>query len=275
MVLGINQSNSPLSEIYSLLKILNFTKTEAAVYVDLLRHSSSNGYQIAKNLSMSRSSVYSALDSLYKSGIVFLMPGESQVYIAENPSVLINKMKNKFVDAADSLEEKLSALGKDNIEERFLNIEGYDNVVSKAKELLLSAEKEIYMSTDFDLHIFYNELSKLTERGVRIIVFSFSKLDAGKLPIEIYSFENADCIGKQTRIMLVADCKKTLVADAGPHRKEFLGTFTENTLLASVISEHIHNDIYLLKLRKRTGKDIIDNDIKLGTMLEKRGDKSV
>ena len=40
---------------------------------------------------------------------------------------------------------------------------------------------------------------------------------------------------KETRIMLVVDCEKTLVADRGPHREEFLGVFTDNILLASFI----------------------------------------
>jgi hypothetical protein len=40
--------------------------------------------------------------------------------------------------------------------------------------------------------------------------------------------------------MLVVDCEKTLVADRGPHRKDFLGVFTDNVLLASIVSEYIH-----------------------------------
>lgn len=266
--MGVNETS--IDEIYSLLEKLNFTKTEAAVYVDLLTHSSMNGYQIAKNLGMSRSSVYSALDNLYKKGIVFLLPGECQIYKAENPSVLINKMKDEFTKAADSLEKKLSTLEEENTEERFLNLQGYNNVVMKAKELLLSATEEVYINTDFDLQMFSSELIELGKRGVRVLVFTFSKLNIENLPIEIYSNEDLSCVGKQTRIMLVIDCKKTLVADAGPHRKEFFGTFTENTLLASVVSEHIHNDIYLLKLKKRRGENIIDKDILLNTLIEKR-----
>lgn len=99
MVLGVNDTTE--GEIYSLLERLNFTKTEAAVYVDLVKNFKLNGYQIAKNLNMSRSSVYSALDNLYKKGVVFLLPGESQIYKAENPSALLGKMKNEFVEAAN------------------------------------------------------------------------------------------------------------------------------------------------------------------------------
>ncbi|SMC20785.1 Sugar-specific transcriptional regulator TrmB [Clostridium acidisoli DSM 12555] len=259
-----------VDEILSLLKKLNFSKTEAAVYVDLLKNSSLNGYQIAKNLNISRSSVYSALDNLYKKGVVFLLPGDSQIYKAEDPSVLTNKMKDEFVEAADLLEIKLQQLKTTDSEERYLNIEGYNNVVAKVKELLLIAKKEVYINTDFDLQIFSKEFIELQKRSVRIIIFSFSKVNGENLPVEIYKHDDYNCFGKQTRIMLVVDCKKTLVADKGPNREEFLGTFTENALLTAVVSEHIHNDIYLLKLKKIYKKNLINKDIKLNTMFENR-----
>lgn len=259
-----------MTEISNLLEKLNFSKTEAAVYINLLKNSNSSGYQIAKNLNISRSSVYSALDNLYKRGVIFLMPGDSQRYKAENPTTLINKMKNEFIQNADLLEMKLNQLESSDSEERYLNIEGYDNVISKTKELLLTAEKEVYINTDFDLQTFSKEFIELGKRGVRIIVFSFSKLNDVELPVEIYTHCESNCLGNQTRIMLVVDCKRTLISDCRNNKEEFLGTFTDNILLASIISEHIHHDIYLLKLKNKYGKNLIDEEILLNTILENR-----
>ncbi|MCY6371895.1 TrmB family transcriptional regulator [Clostridium ganghwense] len=259
-----------MNKVVNLLEKLNFSKTEAAVYINLLKNSSLNGYQIAKNLNMSRSSVYSALDNLYKRGVIFLLPGDSQIYKAENPTTLINKMKTEFIETADLLETKLNQLGNSDSEERYLNIEGYDNVISKTREILLTAEKEVYINTDFNLQTFSKEFIELGKRGVRIIVFSFAKLNGKDLPVEIYNHCDSSCFGKQTRIMLVVDCKRTLIADRGKHREEFLGTFTENVLLASIVSEHIHNDIYLLRLKDKYKKNLIDDEIKINTILENR-----
>lgn len=259
-----------MNEILTLLEKLNFSKTEAAVYINLLQHSSLNGYQIAKNLNMSRSSVYSALDNLYKRGVVFLLSGDSKSYKPEKPVNLINKLKNDFNQTTDLLETKLSELESATPENRYLNIEGYDNIVSKAKEILLTAEKEVYVNTDFDLQGFADEFIELCKRGVRIIVFSFCDLDTKGLPIEIYTHHDTSCSSIPTRIMLVVDCKTTLIADRGPHRAEFLGTFTDNVLLTSIVSEHIHNDIYILKLKNKYKKNLIDEDITINTMLENR-----
>ena len=257
-----------MKEILNLLERLNFTKTEAAVYLELIKNSALTGYQVAKNLNMARSSIYSALDNLYKRGVVFLLPGDAQVYKAENPSTLLNKMKQEFVDNADLLEEKLNNIDNTQYEERYLNIEGYDNVIAKTKELLMTAEKEVYINTDFNLNIFEKEFQELFERGVRIIVFSFSNISFQDMPIEIYKHEHAIICKKESRMMLVVDYKKTLIAERGQN-DEFLGTFTENRLLASIVSEHIHHDIYLLKLRKKYNVDLIDNVIKINTLMEK------
>ncbi|WP_160679348.1 TrmB family transcriptional regulator [Clostridium sp. C8-1-8] len=259
-----------MDEILSLLEKLNFSKNEAAIYIELIKNSSLNGYQIAKNLKLSRSSVYSALDNLYERGVIFLVPGDTQLYKAEDPTALTSKMKRDFVDTADLLENKLRNLKKVEVEERYLNIEGYENIVSKTKELLLAAEKEVYINTDFDLRKFSEEFEELKKKKVRTIVFSFSKNIDDNLPIELYTHSDEGCENKETRIMLVVDCKKTLVADRGPHREEFLGTFTDNTLFATIISEHIHNDIYLLKLKNKYEKNLINEDIKLNTILENR-----
>lgn len=260
-----------MNNILNHLEKMNFTKTEAAVYLDLLKNSSLTGYQIAKNLNISRSSVYSALDNLYKKGVVFLLPGNIQVYKAENPSVLMNKMKKEFNDNADWLEKQLNQLNTSELEERYLNIKGYDNVVTKAKELLKTAEKEVYINTDFNLEIFSKEFWELHNKGVRIIVFTFSKLNTENLPIEIFSnSHNIFSQDKETRMMLVVDFKATLMAGIGKNKEEFIGTFTENTLLTSIISEHIHNDIYLLKLKNKYNYELIDEEIKIDTLIEKR-----
>lgn len=259
-----------MEKITELLEKLGFSKTEASVYIDLLKNSTLTGYQIAKNLNISRSSVYAALDKLYKKGIVFLLPGNTQVYKAESPSILINKMKNEFIETTELLEEKLKELETSSVDERYFNIEGYDNIIIKIKQMLLSAKKEVYINTDFNLNIFAKELKEISDRGIRIIVFSFSKLETDKLPIEIYAHEQTGCLGKETRMMLVVDCKRTLVADQGKHREEMLGTFTDNILMCSIISEHIHNDIYLLKLKNKYKDNLITEDIKLNTILENR-----
>ncbi|WP_167958915.1 TrmB family transcriptional regulator [Anaerosporobacter faecicola] len=259
-----------MEELITYLCNLHFTRLEAQIYVTLLEGGELTGYQIAKKIHISRSSVYSVLDSMHQRGILLLLPGEPLVYKAENPDTLIPKLKRQFAENADEAQQKLKNIVQDTGQEQFFNIRGFDNVVAKARELLLLAKKEVYMNTDFSLHLFEKEFKELNKRGVRIIVFSFANLNCTGLDIEFYSHYRGECSeGHPTRMMLVSDMNVTLVADAYKDRPEFLGTVTQNSLMVSIISEHIHNDIYLLRLREKKNF-VFDDSITIGTMLEKR-----
>lgn len=250
---------------------LGFSPLEANIYMTLLKEGEMSGYKLAKAIGISRSSVYAALEGMYKKGMVSKVNDEVSSYIASNPSVLFKQLKQAFVEHADQAEQQLAGLYEDKREERFTNLHGFDSIVSSAKEMLLSAEKEVYVNTDFDLSLFGPELMKLQKRNVRVIVFSFASLDTKDLEIELYSHHDTVCEGeKPSRIMLVIDCDKALVADTYKKRGTWLGTVTNNALFVSIVAEHIHHDIYLYRLKQQKGCEVVDETIKLDTILERR-----
>ncbi len=124
-----------VENIITHLEMLRFSKIEAQVYVTLVKHSKLNGSQIAKILNLSRSSVYSALHNLYNRGIVFLLPGESNVYKAQDPDILLETLKNEYIQAADELKDELSRFKFVEVEKEYWNIRGYQNFLLKTKSL--------------------------------------------------------------------------------------------------------------------------------------------
>ncbi|GAK58303.1 TrmB family sugar-specific transcriptional regulator [Candidatus Vecturithrix granuli] len=259
-----------LENIITHLELLRFSRIEAQVYVTLVKHSKLNGSQIAKVLNLSRSSVYSALHSLYNRGIVFLLPGESNVYKAQDPDILLETLKNEYIQATNELKDELSRFKFVEVEKEYWNIRGYQNFLLKTKELLLQAELEVYMNTCFDLRIFAEELEKLAKRGVRVIVFTLAaEIDPEGLPVEFYRKFWPDTQCDHQRMMLVVDFKKALIAGSY-HGSEVMGTFTENPLLVAIVSEHIHLDVYLLKLQEKYHDPEFFNGILLNSQLERR-----
>lgn len=257
------------------LEQLHFNKIEARVYIELLKYKELNGSQIAKKINASRSSVYSALNHLYQRGIVFLIPGDTQMYRAENPETLIEKLKAQFEEAANTLKDELLQLEEGEDDKNYYNLAGTQNFINKAKELLLGAEQEVYINTCLDLHIFRSELEQLGRRGVRIIVFTYDRMEAGGLPVELYrhpieDYDESQYRKDEIRLMLVVDLKTTLICSAPDEQTEMTGTFTENELLAHIVSEHIHHDIYLLKLKDKHHTELIDETIALNTLLERK-----
>lgn len=273
-------------EIIKELESMGFSKLEAASYVLMVQKGEMTGYQIAKLLNVSRASIYPVLDSLYKKGIVNLIPGDTNIYSAEPPDIVIEKLKTNYIKSAENAKNKLASISKDSPKDRFINIEGYDNVIEKTRELILSAEKEILIHTDIDLFLFEKELAELKKRNVRVIVFSWEDKEIRDLPIEFYTRMENYTICYEYRIMLVIDHKMTMIAsnlnnssdnlerknikiNDEVYKSEFLGTFTENKLMVHIIAEHIHFDIYLLKLMKKYGNNLINEEIQLGTIMER------
>lgn len=264
-------------ELIKKLEALNFNKIEAKVYIELVKCNELNGSQIAKKINASRSSVYLALDNLYKRGCVYLISGYTNMYIAEKPEILIEKMKSNFEETANTIKDELLELEQGDNPKNYYNLSGTQNFINKAKELVLYAQKEVYINTCIDLQIFKSEFETLNKRGVRIIVFTYKNMNVDNLPIELYhhsieTYDEAEHKGDEIRLMMVIDLNYTIICSTNNENVEMAGTFTENQFLANIVSEHIHHDIYLLKLKERERKELIDEDILIGSLLEKRGE---
>ena len=68
-------------------------------------------------------------------------------------------------------------------------LERYEDMIKKAKELILSAEKEIYISTNIDLETFQDEFMEASQRGVRITVVSLSEYKGEDLQVDkLYTY---------------------------------------------------------------------------------------
>lgn len=264
-----------MEHVIAILEGFRFTKTEALVYVNLLQNGHLTGYQIAKNIGLSRSSVYNALNVLYRKGVVFMLPGESNQFRALESDVLIPRLRKEYEEATEALEQALAHIEVPDSGGRFLNIEGFDNLIVKAKELLKTAEREVLINTDFDPFLFKTELEYLKTKGVRCILFSFNDMDCESLALEIYSHGYPRKEGRMnSRLMLSIDHKMTLIGSSQTGNR-FVGTVTENTLLASIVAEHIHHDIYLLNLKKANGRELVNADIALNSDFEKCSCKPV
>lgn len=258
-----------MNDLIDKFQKFGFNKVESMVYYTLIKNPKINGSQIAKILNIPRTSVYIALNSLYQQGVIFLLPGESNEYKALNPNTLFDKLKNDLVDNIDYLKNEFSKFELEKEEEHFWNISGYENIINKIKEILNNTEKEVYMNTNFALSDFRQEIINLNKKNVRIILFSFEFQDTKDMNIEFY-FSNKMVLKTSVykRIMLVSDKKKSLIA-SGRIGDKFLGTFSDNELLASIISEHIHHDIYIYKLEQKYKMDLVQEDILINSIHEK------
>ena len=245
-----------MEKAIELLKSIHFTETEATIYVHLLKNPGLTVFQISKDLHLSRTSIYSTIDQMYEKGILLLENGSKDLYFAEDPNALLNKLAKIYQKNIDDLKKTISSIDSGVNREPYLNIIGYFNILGKIRTMLYGAEKEVYMNTDMELEQFDDCFSHLERKGVDVYIFSFRDTDYKRTNVHIFTHKYKPSL--QTRMMLVIDMNSVLVANHLVDRDEWMGTITKNDLMVNIITEHIHHDIYLLRLKNKLNQSLFE-----------------
>ncbi|MCH5150011.1 MAG: TrmB family transcriptional regulator [Spirochaetales bacterium] len=271
-------------ELLNYLCNIGFSRIEALVYCTLVPEEKMGGYQIAKKLNVQRPSVYSALTSLENRGFITAVPGETTEYSAIAPDILMDELSRRYSENASKAKLELEKLTDGHKKlERFVNITGKSNLIAAVNRCIETTQKEIVFTCSMNLSPFENTLKNAAKRGVRIVLFSWSNIDTLGIPLEFYcGYDGVACA--EERILLVSDEMHCIIGSNDraafyPHgkkcsplpadEKDFLGMMSDNRLVVNLVTEHIHFDIYLHRLKKQYGKDLIDSSIQIGTLMEK------
>ena len=160
-------------KIIDILGSLGFSKMESLVYCALVPEEKMGGYQIAKKLNAPRPSVYSALENLLKKECITSIPGSTAEYQAVPPDILIDEISKKYSDNAAKAKEMLKELKSPiSTQERFVNIEGKNKLISVVNKLISAAKKEIVFNCSMPLEYFKEALLLAAESKVRIVLFT-------------------------------------------------------------------------------------------------------
>ncbi len=159
------------------LTAFNLTRQEAMIYTEFLVHGEMSGYEVAKETGISRSNVYSALQSLAEKGALYLIEGESTKY---TPVPVGDFLKNTLSDLQKKallIEE--NAPQKMETQEGYITILGAKNIANKIRLMLESAHKRIYVMAESKiLSCFQNEIRSLIQAGKKVVVLSDFGVDS-------------------------------------------------------------------------------------------------
>ena len=113
---------------------LGLTGQEASIYVELLKHGEMTGYEVSKETGISRSNVYSALNSLVEKGAAYLCEGEATKFQAVDVKVFTeNVLKELSKKAGIVIKEAPKASAKT---EGYVTIKGTKHICNKIEEML-------------------------------------------------------------------------------------------------------------------------------------------
>ena len=170
-------------ETYANLKELGFSQYEAACYMALVSNHPVNGSQLSKISGIARSRIYDVLRNLNTKGYV-LEVNQGQ-YVPLPPDELIRRLQSNFDSNIDRFEEQVAKVSSENNYEYVWSITGYDNVMEKAIEMIIKAEKEIYVRLfpKADKHL-DRYLTAADKKGVKIRYIAMGKIET-KFDIQV------------------------------------------------------------------------------------------
>jgi len=158
---------------------IGFSEYEAKAYVALLKESPITGYQLSKLSGVPRSMIYEVLGKLTARGAAMMLRKGGSTQYAPVPAVeFLDQLHRDHEELIASLKDDLAALDSAPDLEYVWNIEGRENILAKAEEMIGQAEVRIYLAL---LPATFPDLQLLLEealgRGVRVVIYTTGDLD--------------------------------------------------------------------------------------------------
>jgi sugar-specific transcriptional regulator TrmB len=217
------------------LVTLGFSEYEAKAYLALLQENPATGYQVSKCSGVPRSMIYEVLNKL------------------------VTKLQRDHEDLVTSLKDNLSSVSSDSALEYVWNIEGHENVMAKAKEMLGQAQKRVYASL---LPETFPTLSRAMHnaetRGVQVVVYCTTELDfpQGRVVVSPVPIQAANRL-EGLWLIMVADGTEALIGELLTENKA-RASWTRSPLFVFVAEHHLRTDLYLPRLLAELGDQALD-----------------
>lgn len=168
----------PQEKIINILQQFGLSLNACKAYVSLLKKNPATGYEISAQSAIPRSAIYATLNRLESMGLVNAEGEAPKKYIPLAPSQLIDHLNSNHSENIKGLETAINDLELDEEAFDFWHIHGYGNLIIKLKEAINQSKEMVLMNAwAKEIQQLENELADAEKRGVKVILFSFCKLN--------------------------------------------------------------------------------------------------
>lgn len=250
-----------LENISKKMMQLGFSQYEAKAYICLLQNYPVTRYEISKRSGVPRSAIYDIIQKLENFGVVSIISTNPEKYVPLPPEEFLRILEKRYQQKITDFRESLSEMNTDVEPEQLWNITGYKNLLEKAREMIQKSKNEIYLSAwRREILELENELHNAEERGVKVIIFSFTKTPSLGM---VFSYSlNEKELEKvwDHKLILVCDREELLMGEAN-RQTQRKAAWTKNKAIVSIAANHIVLDITLFGIR--AGVDVSDAVIEM------------
>jgi len=226
---------------------IGFSEYEAKAYVALLRENPITGYQLAKLSGVPRSMIYEVLGKLVARGAAMTLRKEaSTLYAPVSAAEFFDQLHREHEDLVTSLKGDLASLSSTSDLDYVWNIEGHDNIMAKAEEMIGRAGERIYLSLLPE--VFPSLQAMLIQaigRGVRVVVYSTSGLDlpGGRVVVAPWPGQAQEHV-EGLWLILAIDGQEVLIGEMLTENRA-RASWTGSPLFVFVTEHHMRTDLYL------------------------------
>jgi len=241
----------------------NLNIYETKVWLALLSKGVASAGEVAELSGVPRSRTYDVLESLEKRGFAIVKIGKPVKYIAVKPTEVVEKMKSKIlIDAQDKVKslatlkdtpeygelEQLHTSGISPIKSHDItgSLKGRANVVSRIREILANAQKEVLICTtamDFEDkgRVIIPALEKLEKDNIKIkVILSGDPEKIKKLNIK-YNLK-AKTTESKARVF-IADKKEVLFMVTPENSDEEMGVWLQSNFFTESLNHIIEQSL--------------------------------
>lgn len=148
-------------------QVLGMSDSEMTVYLALFKNNPINGSQLSKLSSVPRTRIYDILRDMKRKGMVMELANGQ--FVPLPPEELIKRMRSRYESELQEFEEMLQNSTQPETYDYFWTLHGYGDVMTKSKEMIATAQQELYVllfpeeALELDAH-----LQAAEKRGVVI-----------------------------------------------------------------------------------------------------------
>jgi len=238
--------------VYTHLTAFGLTRTETAIYVDLLSEGDLNGYEIAKDLGVSRSNAYTSLAALVEKGAAWIIEGSPTRYRAVPPrefcEACIRGMEASKALLLEILPARREGTGS------CVTIRGSARILDRLRALVADTRERLYLALPGPtLLLVADELSTLAGAGKKIVVISDLEfireysVDPRFAGVQLYSGSV-----RNDQIRAIADSLYVLTGDIGSGENASC-LFSDQKNLVDLFKTALSNEIKLISLEASNG----------------------
>ncbi len=239
---------------------LGFSEYEAKAYTALLSKSPVSGYELAKLSSVPRSMIYEVVGKLTARGAAMLLrTGGSTKYAPVPADEFLDQLHREHEALVDSLKSDLPSFAAVPDLDYVWNIEGHENIIARAKEMIEQAQSQVYLAllpaTFPDLQLV---LTEAIQRGVRVVVYTTGDLDLPNGQVVVAhvaeeTLEQARGLG----LILVIDGEEVLIGErlTAVHAR---ASWTSDPLFVFIAEHHLRTDLYLPEILALLGEQALE-----------------